>query len=157
MRTLFPESGLQTAPNLQKSEEWQWRHNFLTWPQRQIFLSYSLSLVKFSYWSKYHFNIITGSGIMTIFFYKGFTRNPEIENTPVWVLPNTWRLEQVMDTKFGTNVSNRMLLNAAKCHGYSFNRFWVIKGKLTGGGGKITPKPPLRLGLKSLKIYITGR
>ena len=25
-----------------------------------------------------------------------------------------------MDTKFGTNVSNRMLLNAAKCQGYSF-------------------------------------
>ena len=28
-------------------------------------------------------NIITGSGVMTIFFYKGLTRNPEIENTIV--------------------------------------------------------------------------
>ena len=26
-----------------------------------------------------------------------------------------------------------MLLNAAKCQGYSFYRFWVIKGKPTGG------------------------
>ena len=26
-----------------------------------------------------------------------------------------------------------MLLNAAKCQGNSFNRFWVIKGKPTGG------------------------
>ena len=34
-----------------------------------------VSLVKFSYWSKFHVNIITGSGIMAIFFYKGL---PEI-------------------------------------------------------------------------------
>ena len=48
----------------------------------------------------------------------------------------------VTDTKFGTNVSNKMLLNAPKMPGlqlYSFYRFWVIKGKPTGGmgGGKI--------------------
>ena len=50
-----------------------------------------------------------------------------------------------MDTKFGTNVYNRMLLNAAKFQGYSSYRFWVIKEKPTdgdgGGGGKITPSP----------------
>ena len=27
---------------------------------------------------------------------------------------------RVKDTKFGTNVSNKMLLSAAKCQGYSF-------------------------------------
>ena len=27
------------------------------------------------------------------------------------------------------NISNKMLLNAAKCQGYSFYRFWVIEGK----------------------------
>ena len=94
-----------------------------------------VSPVKFSHWSMFHVNIITVSGIMTIFFYKGLTRNPVIGNTPVWVLPNIWRLAQVMDTKFGTNVFNRMLLNAAKFQGCSFYRFWVIKGKLSGGGG----------------------
>ena len=73
---------------------------------------------------------------MTIFFYKGLARNPEIGNTPVWDLPNIWRLGQVIDTKFGTIVSNRMLLNAAKFQGYSFYRFWVIKGKPTGEGVK---------------------
>ena len=87
-----------------------------------------VSLAKFSYWSKFHVNIITGSGIMTIFFYKGLTRNPEIGNTPVWVLPNICRLGRVMETKFGTNISNKMLPNAATCQGYSFYRFWVIKG-----------------------------
>ena len=100
---------------------------------RPIFLLCFVSLVKFSYWSKFHVNIIIGSEIMTIFFYKGFTRNPEIGNTPVNVLLNIWRLGGVMDTKFGMNVSDRMLLNAAKFQGYSFYSFWVIKGKPTGG------------------------
>ena len=36
-----------------------------------------------------------------------------------------------------------MLLNAAKCHGYSFYRFCVIKGKPTG-----EELPPPRLGLR---------
>ena len=36
-----------------------------------------------------------------------------------------------------------MLLNAAKCQGYSFYVFWVIKGKPTGRrGGKFTPPHP---------------
>ena len=37
-----------------------------------------------------------------------------------------------MDTKFGKNVSNRMLMNE-KYQGYSFYQFWVINGKPTGG------------------------
>ena len=53
------------------------------------FFDIVLSLVKFSYWSKFYLNIVTSSGVMTIYFYKGLTRNPEIRNTPVWVLPNT--------------------------------------------------------------------
>ena len=39
-----------------------------------------VSLVMFNYWSKFHVNIITGFEVMTIFFYKGLTRNPEIRN-----------------------------------------------------------------------------
>ena len=66
-----------------------------------------VSLVIFSYWSKFHVNIMTGSGVMTIFIYKGLTRNSEIGNTPIWVLPNIWRQGIVRDTKFGTNVSNK--------------------------------------------------
>ena len=78
----------------------------------QFFWCCFVSLVNFSYWSKFHVNIITDSRIMTIFFYKGLTRNPEIGNTPVWVLPNIWRLGWVRDTKFDMNVYNKMLLNA---------------------------------------------
>ena len=42
---------------------------------------------------------------MTIFFYKGLIRNSEIGNIPVWAFPNFWRLGQVMNTKFGSNLS----------------------------------------------------
>ena len=42
--------------------------------------SFFVSLVMFSYWSKFHVNIITGFEVMTIFFYKGLTRNLEIRN-----------------------------------------------------------------------------
>ena len=85
--------------------------------------------------SSFHVNIITGSRIMTIFIYKGMTRNREIRNTPIWVLPNICRLSWVSDTKCGTNVSNEKLLNAKKCQGYSLYRFWVIKGTPTRGVG----------------------
>ena len=57
---------------------------------------------------------MTGSGVMAIFVDKELIRNPEIGNTLVCVLPNTWRLGQVKDNKFDKNVSNKMLLNAAK-------------------------------------------
>ena len=60
------------------------------------------------------------------------TRNQEIGNTPVCILPKIWRLERVMDTKLGINVPNRMLLNAAKFRGYNFYRFRVTKGNPTG-------------------------
>ena len=40
-----------------------------------FFWRFFVSLVKFSYWSKFHVNIITDSGIMTILFYKGLTGN----------------------------------------------------------------------------------
>ena len=98
------------------------------------FLTLRVSFVKFSYWPQFHINIITGSRVITI-FYKGLTRNQKIGNTPVWVLP-VWRLGRVMDVKLGTNISDKMLLNAAKCQGFSFYQFWVDKGKPTGGGGE---------------------
>ena len=62
-------------------------------------------------------------------------RKSEIPTSEFCPLSEDW-------SKFGANVSNRMLLNAAKFQGYSFYRFWVIKGKPTeggAGGGKITP------------------
>ena len=100
------------------------RHNVVT--NLFFFWHCFVSLINFSYWSKFHVSIITGSGVS---FYKGLTTNPEIWNTHVWGLPNIFRLGQVRDAKFGKNVSNKMLLHAAQRQSYSFYHFWVIKGK----------------------------
>ena len=97
----------------------------------KFFRPCSISLVNFSYWPKFHVNIMTG--VTKIFACKGLTRNLEIVNTPVWVLPSIFRPGEVRNTGFGPNVSNKMLLNALKCQGYDFYRFLVIKGKLTWG------------------------
>ena len=81
----------------------------------QLFWRCFVSFVKFSYWFKFHVNIITGSGAMTIFFYKGLTRYLKIENTPSEFCPISGDWGQVRNTKFGTNVYNKyyyMLQNA---------------------------------------------
>ena len=78
---------------------------------------------------------------MTIYFYKGMNRNLEIENTPVWILPNIWRLGWVKDTKFGMNVSNKFLVKATKCQGNSFYRSWVIKGIMESYVSKLLRNP----------------
>ena len=115
----------------------------------------NVSLVNFGYWSKFYVNIITSSRVMTIFFYKGLNRNQEIQNFPVWVLPNILRVGWVRGIKFGTNVSNKMLLNVAKGQCYSFYHFWFIKGKPTkegGGGGKFTVPPPIQIRVKAGRL-----
>ena len=68
-----------------------------------------------------------------LLFMKNLTRNEEIGNTPIWVLSDIWRLEQVRDTKCGMNVSNKKWFNSAKWPVYSFSRFWVINEKSTEG------------------------
>ena len=136
MQTWCPESGLRTAPNWPKIRKITMTSQFSETTSTSNFFHVALFLLS---------GLVTGPSFMSIWSLvlelwqfsfirdKGLTRNPEIGNTPVWVLPNIWRLEQAMDTKFGTKVSDRMLLNAAKFQGYSFYRFSVIKGKPTGG------------------------
>ena len=75
---------------------------------------------------------------MEIFFYKWLTKNQEIGNIPSEFWKKSSDGERVRDTNFGTNVSNKILLNAEKCQGNSFYHFWVIKRNLTGAGGKST-------------------
>ena len=91
------------------------------------------------------------------FLYKELTRNQDIGNTLVWVLPNIWRLGWARDTKFGKNFSNEILQNAAKCQGYSFYRYQVI------GNPPPPPPPPhahthtqIRVNLSSLCWYWVG-
>ena len=140
MQTLRPESGLRTAANWPKirnmTSQFFWMTSSLDLFDVVLFLLSSL---------------VTGLSFMSIsslvleLWQFSFIRDwPEIRKSeipPSEVCPisGDW-VGQVMDTKFGTNVSNRMLLNAAKLQGYSFFRFWVIKGKPTWGV-KLPPPP----------------
>ena len=107
----------------------------------KLFWSCFVSLVKFSY------NIITGSGVVTISFYYGLTRNQEIGNTLVWILPDIGDWEEFENQIW--HVYNKMLLNAAKYQGYSFYRFWVLKGEPKGGGGTKLPPFPTQIRVKN--------
>ena len=79
-----------------------------------IFWRCFISLVKFWDCSNFQVNIITDFGVMTIFFHKGLTRNPEIGNTAFWVLSKTLSQGRVRDTKFDTDVWCYWMLQNAR-------------------------------------------
>ena len=148
---MHPESLFRIAPNWPKIEKMTMTSKFSDMMSSLWFFFFFwrcfISLVKFSNWSKFHVNMKLGSGSgfvlvlnLSVFFYKGLTRNLEIGNNLVWVLFHIWRLGWVRDTKFGTDVSKKILLNAAKCQGNSFYRSSVIKGKSTGGSVTLPPQ-----------------
>ena len=90
-------------------------------------------------------------GLWQFPFVKYWPEIQKIRNTNVWVLPIIWRLGRVKNTKFGTNVSNEMLLRPSKCQGCSFYPFWVIKGRPTVGV-KLSPTPRLGL-IEEVRLY----
>ena len=106
-------------------------------------------------------SLVKFTGLVTLTVIFSFIRaNQKSGNrkTYVWVLPNIWRVEKVSDTKFGANGSKnpkKGLLNAGKCQGYSFYRFWVIMGKPIkwGVGEVILPLLLPRLGLIEHYLY----
>ena len=81
---MHPESGFRNGPNWRQIGKITVTSQFTNMTSSSNFFDvFFVFLVKLSYWSKFHVNMITGSGVMTIFFYKRLTRNPEIGNTPV--------------------------------------------------------------------------
>ena len=109
------------------------------------FLTLFVSLVRFSYWSKFHVNIITGSGVMTIFFIRNWPeiRKAEIPTSEFCPISGDWGQWGI------PNIARTSLI---KC-------YWMLQNgsvtaftvsellRKTNSGGKITPSPP-RLGLR---------
>ena len=120
---------------VQKLETRQRRHSLLTWRHLQLFIDVAVLLLP-SYWSKFHVNIMTGSGVMTIFVYEQMTRNPEIGNALVCLLLNTWILGQVNNTKVSMNFSQG-------------------KTNRDQRGVKITPHPPILIRIKRFQLKLT--
>ena len=69
------------------------------------------------------------------------TRNLEIRNSLVSVVPNIWRLGQVQNTKLCTNVSNQILLNAIIYQGLHLLPFQSSEGKTRMGGEGVKLSP----------------
>ena len=136
------KSGIRIVPDWPETGKMTKTSQFSDMTSLIIFSDVSMFLLS-SLVTGPHLSIITGFRVMTIFVYKRLTRNPKLGNTPVCALLNIWKLEQVRDTEFGTDVSNERLLNAEKCQGYIFCRFWVIKG--TSKGGCFLPPPQIRV------------
>ena len=67
--------GFQIAPNWPQIRKMAMTSQFFNMISSSNFRRCFVSIVRFSYLSKFHVKIITGSGVMTISFYKGLTRN----------------------------------------------------------------------------------
>ena len=143
LQTRRAESGSQIAPNWPKIEKMTMTSQFVNMTSSQIFLT----LLCFSCQG-----LVTGPSFMSISplvlellqfsFIRNWAEIQKSEIPPFNFLPNIWRLQWVKDITFGMNVSNEMLLNAAKCQGYSFNRLWVTKGKPPAGWVNLTTTIP---------------
>ena len=101
-----------------------------------------VSHVKFSYCSKFHVNIITGSVIMTIFFYRDL---PEVQK---WEIPQVefcpisgdWgELWKPILAQMSLIKCYWMLRNARFT---AFTVFELLRENQRGGGVKLPPAPP---------------
>ena len=140
------EYGFRMAAN------WPWlrkktmmsRHNFPTWRHRQFFLRYRISLVKFSYSSKFHVDIVIVSGVMTIFVYKGLKDWPEFpksEIPPSEFCPISRDLGEL-------GIPNLTRMSLIKCYWIlqnarvkAFTVSELLRETQQGGVVKLTPHP----------------
>ena len=110
------------------------------------------SLVEFSYWYKFNISIIIGFGIMTIFFYKGLTRNPEIPLPKFCPISGDWgklwipNLVRMSLTKCYWMLQNAMVA--------AFTVFELLRENQQMVKFSPPPRhPPPRLGLKTFRIF----
>ena len=103
-----------------------------------------VSLVKFSYWSKFHVNIITGSGVMTIFFYKGLTRNSEIGNThEFFPISGDWGELWIPNFAWMSLIECYWMLQNSRVT--AFTVFELLRENQLGGGIKLPPPRQIRV------------
>ena len=106
------------------------------------------SFVKFSYWFKFHANIITGSGIMTVFFYKAW---PGIHNRKY---PRDWGKLRIPNLAPMCLIECYWILQNARVR--AFTVFELLRENQLEGK---FPSPPPRLELTetivlSLKVIV---
>ena len=107
-------------------------HNFIV----KFFLNCCGFLVNFSYWSKFYVNVITGSGVVTI-FYEELTRNPESWNISPKFCPISGDWGEI-------EIRNTTRMSLMKCYGMlqnarvtAFNVSKLLRENQRGGGGGV--------------------
>ena len=94
-----------------------------------FFKSCFVSPVKFSYWSRFHVNIITGSGVIIIFFNKGLTRNPEIPPSEFCPLSEDWGKLGIQNLARMSLIKCYWMLQNARVTGFTISE--LLRGKTT--------------------------
>ena len=149
---MSPESGFQKAPNWPKIG----KMTMTSWIHHQIFWCLFVSLVQFSYWSRFHVYIIGASGVMTIFFYEGLNKNPDIRNTPseFCQMSGDWRNFMVLNLAQISLMRCYWTLQNVRVKAFTISEV-LRENQQEGGRVKCPPtQSPPKLELKSFKIRI---
>ena len=124
-------------------------------PSSNFFWRCFVFLVEFSYLSKFHVNMIMVQELWQFVFIRDWPKIQKLEISPSEFCPisGDWGEKRIPNLSRTSLIRSYWMLQNAR--GCSFYRFWVIKGKPTGGGeGRVKlPLPPPRLGLKLLLFH----
>ena len=110
-----------------------------------------VSLVKFSYWSKFHVNIINGSGIMTISFIRDWPeiRKSEIPPSEFCPISRDWGKLWIPNLVRMSLIECYWMLQIPGLQLLPFLSYW---GKTSWGGSKIIHHPPPQIRVKYLSM-----
>ena len=144
MQTLCPESGLRTAPNWSKIPKMTMTSQFFDVTSSSNVLEVVLFLLS---------SLVTGPSFMSIsslvlelwqfYFIRDWPEiwKSEIPSCGFCPISGDGRKLWILNLARMSLIEYYWMLQYAR--GYSFYRFWVIKGKPTRGGGvKFAPPPP---------------
>ena len=139
MQTLCPESGLQTAPNWPKIRKMTMTSQFSDMTSSSIFFDVVLFLLS---------SLVTGPSFMSIlslvwnydnFFYKGLTRNSEIEIPPSEFCPISadWGKLWIPNLAWMSLIERYWMLQNSRVTAFSVLE--LLRENQLGGGGNFTP------------------
>ena len=122
LQIVHPDSELRITPKWPLSMKMIMIREFVNMTSSTNFFNVVLFYLP-SFVSNFHFILITGFGVMTIFLYKGLAGNLEYENSQVWIFLFKWALRRARDSKFCKHISNKIFPVSTKRHGYSLDHF----------------------------------